>query len=73
MTLEKLEEISGVLIDGDGFDTVAGFVYSKLGRIPSGGDFVDLNGITIEVVETVGRRIKRLKLTGNFPQISAKK
>ena len=73
MTLEKLAEISGVVIDGDGFDTVAGFVYSKLGRIPSGGDFVNLNGISIEVVETVGRRIKRLKLTGNFPQISTKK
>ena len=73
MTLEKLEEISGVAIDGDGFDTVAGFVYSKLGRIPSGGDFVDLDGITVEVVETVGRRIKRLKLTGNFPQIRTKK
>ena len=73
MTLEKLAEISGVSIDGDGFDTVAGFVYSKLGRIPSRGDFVDLNGITIEVIETIGRRIKRLKLTGNFPQISTKK
>ena len=73
MTIEKLAEISGVIIEGDGFDTVAGFVYSKLGRIPSVSDFVELNGVTIEVVETVGRRIKRLKITGNFSQIPTKK
>ena len=73
MTLEKLSEISGVGIEGDGFDTVAGFVYSKLGRIPSVGDFVDFNRITIEVVETTGRRIKKLKLTGDFPQVLTKK
>jgi len=73
MTIEKLAEISGVLIKGDGFDTVAGFVYSKLGRIPSVNDFVELNGVSIEVVETVGRRIKRLKITGDFSQTPTKK
>ena len=61
--LEQLNELLGVAIEGDGFDTVGGFVYQKLGKIPSPGDTVVYDGLRIEVVSTVGRRLKRLRVT----------
>ena len=61
--LEQLNELLGVAVEGDGFDTVGGFVYQKLGKIPSPGDAVVYDGLRIEVVSTVGRRLKRLRVT----------
>ncbi len=61
--LEQLNELLGIGVEGDGFDTVGGFVYQKLGKIPSPGDAIDYDGLRIEVVSTVGRRLKRLRVT----------
>jgi len=40
-----------------------GFVLEQLGRIPSVGDVVHRDGMRIEVLSTVGRRLKTLKVT----------
>jgi putative hemolysin len=42
------------------FQTVAGFVMSRLGRIPTIGDVVDWEGISIEVVDMDGFRIDKV-------------
>ena len=63
VSIEYLHDLLDVEIEGDGFDTVGGFVYQRLGKIPSTGDTVDYDGIRIEVVSTLGRRPKRLKVT----------
>ena len=47
---------------GHGFDTIGGFVLHQLGKIPSAGDSVEYNGLSIEVVSTTGRRIKSLRI-----------
>ena len=49
-------------VESNGFDTIGGFVYHQLGKIPSRGDLVEYDGITIEVLSTVGRRLKMLKV-----------
>lgn len=61
--LEQLNELLSVDVEGDGFDTVGGLVYQRLGKIPSPGDAVDCDGLRVEVVSTVGRRIKMLRVT----------
>ena len=63
VTIDDLYDLLDIKLEGDGFDTVGGFVYERLGKIPSTGDTVDYDGITIEVVSTVGRRLKRLRVT----------
>ena len=62
--IDQLDELFHVAVEGDGFDTVGGFVYQRLGKIPSPGDVVEYDGLKIEVVSTVGRRLKRLRVTG---------
>ena len=61
--IDQINELLHVAVEGNGFDTLGGFVYQRLGKIPSRGDMVEYNGLKIEVVSTVGRRLKRLRVT----------
>ena len=63
VSIDQLDELMGVVVEADGFDTVGGFVYDRLGRIPSRGDLVFNDGLKIEVVSTVGRRLKKLRVS----------
>lgn len=62
LSIDDLQDLLNLPFEGEGFDTVGGFVYHQLGKIPSPGDTVEYNGVTIEVVSTIGRRLKALKL-----------
>lgn len=62
VTVERVEELFGVeLPTPEGVDTAGGLVYTRLGKIPATGDLVDLEGLSLRVVSTRGRRIKRLR------------
>jgi CBS domain containing-hemolysin-like protein len=63
--LDDLRQRLNITVDADGFDTVGGLIYQQLGKIPSTGDTITFNGLTIEVVSTVGRRLKKLKVTSH--------
>ena len=63
VTIEQLNELLSISVEGDGFDTLGGFVYERLGKIPSAGDTVEHNGLRIEVISTAGRRLKRLRVS----------
>ena len=62
-SLDDLRDRLDVVVEADGFDTVGGLVYQRLGKIPTIGEKVTHDGLTIEVVSTVGRRLKMLKVT----------
>ena len=62
VNLDQLRDLFSVEIQSDGFDTVGGLVYQRLGKIPSSGDSVEHVGIRIEVLSTSGRRLKNLKV-----------
>ena len=63
VSIDDLNRLLSVYVEGDGFDTLGGFVYHRLGKIPSPGDYMDYDGLQIEVISTAGRRLKRLKVT----------
>jgi CBS domain containing-hemolysin-like protein len=52
-------------IDEEVFETLAGFLYSSLGKIPSIGDNFRVDGLTLEIFTTLGRRMKQVKVTVN--------
>jgi len=52
----------GEVEEVDEYDTVAGYVIGKLGRIPESGETVRLGGGVLEVVETTEQRVTRLEL-----------
>jgi putative hemolysin len=63
LSLDDLKDRFGVEIQGHGFDTVGGFVYSQLGRIPNPGDRFTASGVHTEVLSTTGRRIRKVKVS----------
>lgn len=63
LSTEEVENLFGVSIESDDFDTVGGFVYHHLGRIPHVGDVVEKEGLRLEVASVAGRRLRTLKIT----------
>ena len=63
VTLEYLSDFFSTSIGHEDVDTVGGLVYSTLGKMPGVGDEVVFNGLRIEVVSLLGRRIGKLKLS----------
>ena len=53
---------TGVQLPDGPYETVAGFVVARLGRLPSLGDVVEFDGVRIEVVALDGRRASRLRV-----------
>ncbi len=62
ISLEHVNELLSVKLEGDGFDTLGGVVYKQLGKIPIPGDRLEHNGLSIEVLSTMGRRIKKVRV-----------
>jgi len=57
-----MNQTLGSSIVADGFDTVGGLVFRELGKVPSPGDTVSVEGVKITVQSVIGRRIRRVKI-----------
>lgn len=68
MQADEFAEQIGLTLDEDrDYETVAGMIIAKMGVLPKLGEYVDLAGWRIEVVDLDGRRIDKLlvqKLSG---------
>ncbi|HEX6511500.1 MAG TPA: hemolysin family protein, partial [Chloroflexota bacterium] len=49
-------------LDADDVDTLGGYVYSHLGKMPVSGDEFEVENVSFCVVSTVGRRIKKVRV-----------
>ncbi len=56
------EELDLDLPTGEGYDTVAGFVVSRFGRIPGRGEYFRCDGVTFTVIDADERRVKKVKV-----------
>ena len=62
VTTENVEEMFGTHIDSTDVDTLGGYVYHSLGKIPQLGDVVVTDHLRIEVVSILGRRLRKLRI-----------
>ena len=65
--IDDIAELYGANIDGSGFDTIGGLVYHQLGRLPQTGDIIQTGELQIEVVQAMGRRLRRLRIRRHAP------
>lgn len=63
MPVDKFNTEFGSAINAEGYDTIGGFLYTRLGRIPTAGDVVEDGGLRMQVTTTVGRRIKKVRVS----------
>ena len=62
MTLDDLARAAGIVLEHGEVNTVGGFVYTQLGRMPAVGDLVYADNAAIEVTQLDGRRIQQVRL-----------
>ena len=53
----------GIDIPNEDFDSVGGFVFSALERVPEPGDAIDFEGFAFVVESVEGRRVRRVRIT----------
>jgi putative hemolysin len=58
--LDDVNQIADSKLPKDTSETLGGFIYSQLGRVPSPGDTVVAGGLTLTVEEVHGRRIRKV-------------
>jgi len=64
MRIDELnDEIDGDLPENEDYDTVGGFVFATLGRIPEAGDAFERNGLRFEITDAEKTRVNRLRIT----------
>ena len=57
----------GVEIEGDGFETVGGYVLARVGRVPVVGERFTTDGLEIEILEAERRRIHKVRIRRTPP------
>ncbi len=63
MAIDDLNDLIGVQIPDDDWDTVAGFIFGTLEHLPVLGEYVVYEGWRFAAAELEGRRIRRVKVT----------
>jgi putative hemolysin len=63
ISLEELQEHSGIDIPEGPYETLSGFVMHFLGRIPAVGDILNVNGVRISVLSMEGKRVGKLLIS----------
>jgi putative hemolysin len=63
VSIHDVNDTLSLHLEGEDVDTVGGLVYETLGKVPSPGDQITLDGGILTVVSTVGRRIKKVRVT----------
>jgi CBS domain containing-hemolysin-like protein len=64
--IEELNETIGTRITEDeDYDTIAGYLYNLLGKVPSEGDQHEAGGLTFVVEKVTGQRIERVLIMGD--------
>jgi len=59
--LDDVNDVAGSLLPTDTSDTLAGFIYSRLGRVPTAGDEIEAGGLRLVVEKITGRRIEKVR------------
>jgi putative hemolysin len=59
--LDDVNQITGANVPKEGSETLGGFIYSQLGKVPVPGEIVDAGGLHFVVEEVAGRRIRSIR------------
>jgi putative hemolysin len=65
--VDELEELFGVKVEEGDFDSVGGFILSHLGKMPTTGEEVRVDGLVVRILAVSGRRIKRVRVIKEAP------
>jgi len=70
VSIDEFGERLGVEIEDEGFETVGGWVLTRVGRVPSVGESFEIDGLILEVLEAERRRIHKVRVRKAAPEPS---
>jgi CBS domain containing-hemolysin-like protein len=59
--LEDFNAVIGSSLTKEAADTLGGFIYSQIGRVPVGGEKIEVDNLVLTVEQVSGRRIRRVR------------
>jgi CBS domain containing-hemolysin-like protein len=59
--LDEVNELCDLHLNTDENDSLGGFIYTQLGRVPAPGEKVAASGVEFEVLTVTGRRIRKVR------------
>lgn len=59
--LDEFNRVMGSHLPKNAADTLGGFIYSQIGRIPAGGERIEVENLVLTVEQVSGRRIRRVR------------
>ena len=62
VSVGDMVEHLGVTVDRDGFETVGGYLLTRLGRVPTVGETVEIDDLVVEVLEAERRRVRKVRV-----------
>ncbi len=62
VSVDEVADRLGVRIEREGFETVGGYLLSHLGRMPAVGETVDIDELSVQVLEIDRRRIGKVRV-----------
>ena len=65
--IDEMKQRLSVHIEREGFETVGGFLLTRLGRVPAVGERFDVDGLRVEILEVERRRIHKVRLARLVP------
>jgi putative hemolysin len=66
--IEKINEILNIEIPENGFETLGGFIFDLLGKVPKKGEKIKYHNIQIIIEKVVKNRIRRVKIIKELQQ-----
>ena len=60
--VDDVSECLEIDIERQGFETVGGYVLSRLGRVPRVGETLNVDDVHVEILEGEHRRVKRVRM-----------
>ena len=62
VNIDEVRDRLGVEIEPEGFETVGGYVLTRVGRVPAVGETFEIDGLQVEVLEAERRRIHKVRM-----------
>ena len=60
--VRELADRLNIDVEGEGYETVGGYLLAHVGRVPHVGETFDMDGLSVEVLEAERRRITRVRV-----------
>jgi putative hemolysin len=59
--IEAAAEALGVVIEAGGFETVGGYIMARVGRVPTTGEVLEIDGLVVDILDAERRRVRKVR------------